>query len=175
MDRLPDIHKLSRLEKLEIEFCRSLREWKIGSGLRLFGVDLHTAGTFPHLKILNLYEVGLSEVPDLSSFPQLSELSLRWYEKLTSLTSSAPLTALKRLDLYRCPSLRALPDVSHLVSLSTLRLHDCGELKLTAHEMEKLETMCPGLKLDKSHLSNMEPEHDHDERAAKRPRFFEFI
>jgi Leucine-rich repeat (LRR) protein len=156
LERLPDLHKLSRLEKLTVRDCGSLRKWKIGSGLRLFGVHLHIAGTFPHLKILNLFEVGLTELPNLSSFPQLSELSLRWCEKLTSLTSSAPLTALKRLDLFGCESLRALPDVSHLVSLSTLRLEDCGKLKLTAHEMEKLETMCPGLELevDESHLNH---------------------
>jgi hypothetical protein len=42
------------------------------------------------------------------------------------------------------------------VSLSTLRLEDCGKLKLTAHEMETLETMCPGLELevDESHLNH---------------------
>jgi Leucine-rich repeat (LRR) protein len=172
LERLPDLHKLSRLEKLEIRFCRNLREWNTG-GLRLFGVDLHIAGTFLHLKTLNLGDVGFTKIPDLSSFPQLSELWLFSCKELTSLTSSVPLTALKRLEIYECRSLRALPDVNHLVSLSTLELSGSSKLKLTAHEKEKLETMCPGLKLNKSHLSNMEPEHDHDERAAKRPKFVE--
>jgi Leucine-rich repeat (LRR) protein len=155
LERLPDLHKLSRLEKLDIENCRSLREWHIGWGLRK---DVHIAGTFLHLKTLGLADVPLTELPDLSSFFQLSELFLSACHELTSLTSSAPLAALKRLDLFNCRSLRALPDVSHLVSLSTFKLKDCGELKLTAHEIEKLETMCPGLKLDKRHLSNMEPD-----------------
>jgi Leucine-rich repeat (LRR) protein len=175
LERLPDIHKLSRLEKLEIGYCGSLREWKIGSGLRLFGVDLHIAGTFLHLKTLDLMDVALTQLPDLSSFPQLIELTLSMCKELTSLTSSAPLTALKSLRLYHCSSLRVLPDVSHLVSLSAFELEDCGELKLTAHEMEKLETMCSALELDKSHLSNMEPEHDHDERDGKRLKVVDTI
>jgi Leucine-rich repeat (LRR) protein len=172
LERLPDLHKLSRLEKLDISICTRLREWNTG-GLRLFGMDLHIAGTFLRLKTLDLNFVRFTKIPDLSSFPQLSELNIRVCWELTSLTSSAPLTALKRLEISECRSLRALPDVNHLVSLSTLRLEDCGKLKLTAHEKEKLETMCPGLKLNERHLSNMEPEHDHDERAAKRPKFVE--
>jgi Leucine-rich repeat (LRR) protein len=164
LERLPDMHKLSRLEELEIRSCWSLREWEIGSGLRMFGVDLHISGTLLHLKTLDLVYVALTKLPDLINFPQLSELTLHFCQEITSLTSSAPLTALKRLDLSECTSLRAIPDVSHLVSLSTFKLNDCGELKLTAHEMEKLETMCPGLELDKSHLSDTKPEHDHDER-----------
>jgi Leucine-rich repeat (LRR) protein len=175
LERLPDLHKLSSLEKLEITACVRLREWKIGSGLRLFGVDLHIAGTFLHLKTLDLMDVALTQLPDLSSFPQLIELTLSMCKELTSLTSSAPLTALKSLRLYHCSSLRVLPDVSHLVSLSAFELEDCGELKLTAHEMEKLETMCSALELDKSHLSNMEPEHDHDERDGKRLKVVDTI
>jgi Leucine-rich repeat (LRR) protein len=172
LERLPDLHKLSRLEKLEIGYCRSLREWNTGE-LRLFGVALHIAGTFLRLKTLDLKYLGFIKIPDLSSFPQLSELNIRRCWELTSLTCSAPLTALKRLEISECRSLRALPDVNHLVSLSTLKLSGSSKLKLTAHEKEKLETMCPGLKLNKSHLSNMEPEHDHDERAAKRLKFVE--
>jgi Leucine-rich repeat (LRR) protein len=185
-ERLPDLHKLPRLEELEIGDCYSWTEWKIGSELRLFGADLHIAGTFPHLKTLQLEDAALTELPDLSSFPQLSELKIIVCEKLTSLTSSAPLTALKRLDLSACLSLRALPDVSHLVSLSTLSLYDCRKLKLTAHEMENLQTMCPGLKLevgnfsdmesdldDETH-SDMEPEHD-DERDGKRLKVVDTI
>jgi Leucine-rich repeat (LRR) protein len=172
LERLPDLHKLSRLEKLDIGYCSSLREWNTG-GLRLFGVDLHIAGTFLRLKTLDLHNVRCTKIPDLSSFPQLSELNIRRCWELTSLTSSAPLTALKRLEIFECRSLRALPDVNHLVSLSTLELSGSSKLKLTAHEKEKLETMCPGLKLNERHLSNMEPEHDHDERAAKRPKFVE--
>jgi Leucine-rich repeat (LRR) protein len=201
-ERLPDLHKLPRLEELEIWDCYSWTEWKIGSGLRLFGADPHIAGTFPHLKILELWGLALAELPDLSSFPQLSEFTILGCRELTSLTSSAPLTALKRLDLSGCDWLRALPDVSHLVSLSTLRLCDCRKLKLTAHEMEKLQTMCPGLILDLEHddeidsdvesepddetHSDMEPELDDegdpdiepeldDVRDAKRPKFVELI
>ena len=84
----------------------------------------------------------------------------------------ADLVNLKSLDIE---SLRALPDVNHLVSLSTLRLHDCGELKLTVHEMEKLETMWPGLEWEWTRvILIMDPEHD-DERDGKRLKLVDTI
>ncbi|KAG0608491.1 hypothetical protein M758_8G109700 [Ceratodon purpureus] len=148
LERLPDMHMLTRLEKIDAVACTSLREWK--------------TGTLLQLETLELNQLKCSELPDLSSFPQLRELVLTECKKLRSLTSSAPLPALRTLTLMWCTRLRKLPDVNHLVSLNSFLLSNCKVL-LRAHEIETLEAMCPGLNLNKSHLPYMSGLESDDE------------
>lgn len=102
---------------------------------------------FPQLQTLDLCNVALRELPDLSSFSQLRKLITSECNNLTGLTSILPLIALEHLDIYECRSLKALPDLKHLVALSYFRVWNCGEVQLTLHEIEKLEAMCHGLQL----------------------------
>jgi hypothetical protein len=105
---------------------------------------LNTSGTFLQLQSLTLFRVAFTELPDLSSFPQLSFLRLYECGELTSLTSTAPSTALETLNLFCCRNLRTLPDLSHLVSLRDFTLRNCG-VQLTQHEIEKMNALRPGL------------------------------
>jgi Leucine-rich repeat (LRR) protein len=165
LERLRGLDKLTGLEELEIENCGSLRDWNSGSGLKLFGADLNASqGTFLQLHTLDLEKVAFTELPDLSSFPKLKVLCLSECGELTSLTSSAPSTALETLYLVRCRNLRALPDLSHLVSLRRFQLEDCG-VQLTQHEIEKMNALCPGLELELD-----DPPVTELERDAKRLR-----
>jgi hypothetical protein len=164
LERLRGLDKLTGLEVLYISGCESLRDWNSGSGLRLFGADLNTSGSFLQLHTLFLREVAFTELPDLSSFPQLWFLGLSECGELTNLTSTAPSTALETLKLKRCRNLRTLPDLSHLVSLRRFTLKDCG-VQLTQHGIEKMNALCPGLvwELDDPPVTELE-------RDAKRLR-----
>lgn len=157
LERLPDMHELSKLETVSVSYCGSLREWKSKSGLRLFGADVHVAGTLVQLKTLTLVEVALTKLPDLSCFPQLRTLVVDKCQELMRLTCmSPPLHAREHLELSECGSLRALPDASHLVSLKSFKLRCCGGVQLTAHETQQLAAICSELAISgASHLPNI--------------------
>ena len=168
LESLSDMHKFTRLERLFISECKNLREWKNGSQLKLFGMDLDIAGTPQHLHTLSLRKVAFMELPCLSSYPKLNDLSIVNCEELTSLTSNVPLIALESLSLTRCRNLRALPDLSHLTSLRCFEMTNCG-VQWTAHEVEELEALCPMLTLDNFPIQNRDLESD-DERDEKRQK-----
>ncbi|KAG0607254.1 hypothetical protein M758_8G013600 [Ceratodon purpureus] len=81
LERLPDIHKLTRLEMLEIYGCESLRIWEGLRGSRLLETVIsdhgNGAGVYPLLiETLECNGVPVTELPDARSFPHLKHLYL---------------------------------------------------------------------------------------------------
>ncbi|KAG0569867.1 hypothetical protein KC19_6G122000 [Ceratodon purpureus] len=135
-EMLPHMGRDMRLESLRIEGCRCLRGW---DGVRRVDwwvdslVDLYCDWTLPHLKKLKWRYSGAVELPDLSHFPLLKELSL--YHEVTSELSCpqflvhchANHTHLKELHISEL-TIRELPDLWKFPSLKGLRISSCPNL-----------------------------------------------
>ncbi|KAG0601429.1 hypothetical protein M758_11G110100 [Ceratodon purpureus] len=80
LERLPDIHRLTRLESLVIWYCRRLRIWeglRESSLLVIRCLYLKGSSAFPALiEVLKCDGLPITELPDEISFPQFKELSL---------------------------------------------------------------------------------------------------
>ena len=109
---LPDVHKLTRLETLGVEFCPFTKVWagvSRSKSLDTLGVDQPRSGTVMALRTLTLDRTGLTELLDLSLFPELKQLRLTWCRRLEGLISTMPMTALEQLHIYNCPELQEVP------------------------------------------------------------------
>ncbi|KAG0622848.1 hypothetical protein M758_3G128500 [Ceratodon purpureus] len=142
LERLPDMRKLTRLEFIDISYCPKLREiWEGVNRPRAceeLAADFHG---LPQLETLKLDWI-VFELPDLSIFPRLKKLHLQSCGRVTSLTCSAPLTALEVLRLQYCWSLKALPDLSRFERLRKLKMSNCGMSLQDVHEIEVLMARC---------------------------------
>ena len=151
LETLPDVHKLTRLETLEVKGCPSVKVWagvSRSKSLDTLCVDQPRSGTVMALRTLTLHgSTGLRELPDLGLFPELKELRIRFCRRLEGLISTMPMTALKRLQIHGCPKLQEVPDLNHCKLLSYCEIWWCEKLSLTRDEITKLEAMIPGLKI----------------------------
>lgn len=135
LESLPDLYHLTRLRIVHDE------QEEIISGGRKTG-RLRTSinfGSLPKLEYLECSSVPITDLPDLSNFPQLSNVEVCNCEDLRSLTSSGPLTALESLTVEGCGSLRALPELSSSTNLHTLVVRGCG-VRLKEPDTEDCET-----------------------------------
>ena len=132
LETLPDMHKLTRLEELEVERCRKIVGWagvSISKSSDTLWVDQPTTGTGMALQTLRLWEVGCRELPDLSLFPELKRLNIRNCRRLERLMSTMPMTALEWLEIYFCDELQEVPDLSQCTHLRHLNLNYCRSLQ----------------------------------------------
>jgi hypothetical protein len=150
LEKVPDMHRLTRLELLEVINCRSLRGWngvsRLSAGVDFLSQQILTAGGGacipPQVEDMCIHSVSITEFPDLSNFPRLRLLSICDCQKLIRLTNSAPLSALEEIGLYDCGSLEELPDLSGSWRLRSLSVRGCG-VEFTADETSMLMLMCP--------------------------------
>ncbi|KAG7945347.1 hypothetical protein I3843_15G147200 [Carya illinoinensis] len=85
----------------------------------------------------------LTEIPDLSSTPNLKELTLRYCRRLVKLHDSiGSLEYLSKLDFHRCSKLRILPRSLKLRSLCRLNLGYCLSLRDLPEIKCKMESLC---------------------------------
>jgi Leucine-rich repeat (LRR) protein len=91
--------------------------------------NLTSIGTWSQLERLEIAFLPLTELPDLSCFPQLESLWLRGCENLVQLTSREPLIALSKLEIDGCSSLATLPDIcNYFKGLLDLKLKKCDKI-----------------------------------------------
>ena len=148
LETLLDLHKLTRLEELIVSGCVGWAWVSIPKSSDTFWVDQPTTGTGMALQTLRLWEEGCRELPDLSLFPALKRLTIANCLRLERLMSTMPMTALERLEIWSCPELQVVPDLSQCRLLRHCNILDCEKISLTTDEITKLEAMCPGLKVD---------------------------
>lgn len=112
LEILPDLHKLTRLETLPIEHCKNLKEWIAVNSLKstktLWVVRLKIRN-FLELESLTIWRVQITELLDLSLFPQLRRLDLCEYKNLETLIRSGSNSTLEILILVGCRSLKEVP------------------------------------------------------------------
>ena len=150
LETLPDMHKLTRLEELEVGSCPNNVVWarvSISKSSDTLWINQPRIGNGMALHTFRLGEVGCRELPDLSLFPKLKELTIWNCRRLERLISTMPMTALERLRIARCDELQEVPDLSQCQLLCHCRIQSCGKISLTMDDIMKLEAMCPGLKI----------------------------
>ena len=128
LETLPDVHKLTRLETLEVRYCRNVKVWagvSRSKSLDTLWVDQPRSGTVMALRTLTLDDTGLRELLDLSLFPELKELKIFHCWRLEGLISTMPMTALERLQIDCCPKLQEVPDLSHCKLLIYCQISGC--------------------------------------------------
>ena len=145
LETLPDLHKLTRLEKLYVQSCPNIVI--ISKSSDTLCVDRPRTGTAMALQTLKLVRVGCRELPDLSLFPELKILEINCCRSLERLISTMPMTALEKLQILDCPELQEVPALSQCRLLRHCMIWRCGKISLTRDEIKKLEAMCPGLKV----------------------------
>jgi Leucine-rich repeat (LRR) protein len=128
LERLPDLSALTQLESITIECCYSLES--------LVGI-----GPLPHLETLHCSASSVTELPDLSDFPRLRSLYLRKCRSLLTLFSIGPLNALVYFNVYKCRSLKSLPDLRGSLQLQTLELR-CSGVRLSSGHVKMLKASC---------------------------------
>ena len=142
LERLPDMCKLTRLERFDIGYCPKLRElWEGVNRPRAFEVLAEDFHGLPQLEILKLDWI-VFELPDLSIFPRLKKLHLRSCGRVAGLVCSQPLTSLEVLRLQQCWSLKVLPDLSGFERLRKFKMWNCGANWGDEHEIEALMARC---------------------------------
>lgn len=107
------------------------------------GESQPSMGTLPRL---NTLQVALTELLDLSLFPQLRVLKLEACWDLERLVSTMLMTALQRLEIRACKRLKVLPDLTQSKLLQQLDLSGSG-ITLNAREIAQLEAQCPGIQI----------------------------
>jgi hypothetical protein len=150
LETLFDVHKLTRLEELNVSRCENIVVWawvSLSKSSDTLWVDQPTSGTGMVLQSLILEWMGCREFPDLSLFPSLRKLTIYRCPRLERLISTMPMTALERLNIHHCPELQEVPDLSQCRLLRYCRIWCCGKMSLTKYDIRKLEAMCPGLEV----------------------------
>ena len=74
-------------------------------------------------------------------------MEIRDCRRLEGLISTMPMTALERLEIFDCPELQEVPDLSDCKLLSYCEIWWCEKISVTRDETTKLEAMIPGLKI----------------------------
>ena len=145
-----DMHKLTRLEELEVRHCPKIVVWvgvSISKSSDTLWVDQPTTGIAMALQTLTLWNVGCKELPYLSLFPELKRLNIRWCQRLERLISTLPMTMLEWLEIHSCDELQEVPDLSQCRLLRHCSIRLCRKISLTSDEITKLEALCPRLKV----------------------------
>ncbi|CAN1245432.1 Disease resistance protein L6 [Linum grandiflorum] len=149
--KVANFGKLSKLQKLNLFGCKSIKELPDMSslmsldGLNLEGcTELVKVTSFEKLAMLRKLNMlgcrSIKELPDMSCLKNLHDLSLEGCAELIKVTSFGKLEKLRKLNLFGCKSIKELPDLSGLVSLNNLNLEGCTELvKITCYQ--KLEML----------------------------------
>lgn len=136
---------LSHLEIFSCSELQSVSDLHHLTNLRIEQEEMSKLGTvinisnLPKLKYLECRYLAITELPDLSLFPQLNSLEVCDCEELRSLSSSGPLTSLETLTVEGCRSLRSLPDLRSSTNLEILAVRRCG-VRLTEPDTEDCET-----------------------------------
>ena len=133
LETLPDVHKLTRLETLKVELCPSIKVWagvSRSKSLDTLWVDHPRRGTVMALRTLILDRTGLTELLDLSLFPELKDLRIKWCQRLERLITTMPMTALESLEIVNCPELQEVPDFSHCKLLRYCQISGCEKISL---------------------------------------------
>ncbi|KAG0562697.1 hypothetical protein KC19_9G165600 [Ceratodon purpureus] len=118
------ITQLDRREVQRLAGLRSLRLWSCSNLADVTGI-----GAFRQLKSLDVGNLPVRELPDLSNFPHLNRLKLYDCGFLTRLTSSKPVPGLVRLQIMNCNGVEAVPDLGIMFpTLEYLWLQGCSGL-----------------------------------------------
>lgn len=114
--KLPDLHNLKNLQRLEIIACRKLKE---------FPEEFAKKGAFPSLKIFSLIRLE-----------KLEKLPITGREKTEGDIEEGAMPALQIFTIMECPALKILPPgYLKLKTLQKLRIYSCpmiaedGEMK----------------------------------------------
>ena len=154
LEILPDAHKLTRLETLQVLECPKVMVWAgvcRSKSLDTLSADQPRSGTAMALHSLLLDFVGFRELLDLSLFPELKDLRITSCRTFERLISTTPMTALERLQLYSCEELQEVPDLSHCKLLSYCQIYCCTKISIVTRD--EIMKQCPGLKIDLSPTS----------------------
>ncbi|KAG0588935.1 hypothetical protein KC19_2G279700 [Ceratodon purpureus] len=118
-----DLQRLIGLRRLELRRCRNL-------------ADVTGIGAFRQLERLEINQLPVKELPDLSNFPHLNLLLLSECGFLTRLTCSEPVPGLRSLLFFACKGVEAVPDLGMMFpALEELWLYGCcGLVSLTSSE-----------------------------------------
>ncbi|KAG0627870.1 hypothetical protein M758_2G234400 [Ceratodon purpureus] len=118
-----EFQRLIGLQRLELRRCSNL-------------ADVTGIGAFRQLKSLEIWDLPVRELPDLSNFPHLNKLDLSDCGFLTRLTCSEPVLGLVSLHIWNCKGVEAVPDLGIMFpALEHLWLGGCsGIVSLTSSE-----------------------------------------
>ncbi|KAG0588925.1 hypothetical protein KC19_2G278800 [Ceratodon purpureus] len=91
-------------------------------------VDVTGIGAFSQLESLEIWDLPVRELPDLSNFPHLNKLDLRYCDFLTRLTSYfEPVPELRSLTIVGCNAVEYVPDLGILFpALEWLNILGCS-------------------------------------------------
>ncbi|KAM7530132.1 hypothetical protein LguiB_033542 [Lonicera macranthoides] len=139
IEYLPSISSLSNLRKLLLRNCTKLKEVPpLDYQSKLEVLNLHAVRSFGisrtdflknmiHLVILDLSETSLNELPSLSTFTNLTQLSVAGCSLLKSAPDLESLTKIEVLDLSGT-KITSLPLLDSFSKLRQLLLRDCSSL-----------------------------------------------
>ncbi|KAK3032617.1 hypothetical protein RJ639_036577 [Escallonia herrerae] len=143
---LPPLTSLAKIEELNLSGVSSLNE--TGAAFLEYTTNL---------RILDLSETQLVQLPSMSNLQSLSHLSVKGCPKLETVPNLAALTKLEFLDLSGT-AVRDLPPLHRFSNLRQLLLRDCSNVKEFLH-LEMLDLLDPTvteLPYGISNLSNLE-------------------
>ncbi|KAK3014354.1 hypothetical protein RJ639_009076 [Escallonia herrerae] len=127
---LPSLTSLAKLEELNLSGISSLNE--TGAAFLEYTTNL---------RILDLSETQLVQLPSMSNLQSLSHLSVKGCPKLESVPNLAALTKLEFLDLSGT-AVRDLPPLHRFSNLRQLLLRDCSNVEEFQH-LEMLDLLDP--------------------------------
>lgn len=145
VESLPSLSNLTKLSHLKLKHCINLREIPQMNSLlqlevlNLCGVPVPSLKLeteflkhMTNLQMLDLSETVIENLPSMSNFNNLKELSLRGCSNLKTLSD---LEALKKLDVLDLSGtgITCLPPLSTLSNLRTLMLTGCSGLDNSLH------------------------------------------
>ncbi|KAG0631760.1 hypothetical protein M758_1G277600 [Ceratodon purpureus] len=128
---VPDSQTATTLRELSLQRCGTLE-------------DLMGIGAFSRLETLECRGLpAVVELPDLSSFPELTTLTVAVCKSLRTLTTGEPIHALSELAVWKCGSLTSLPDLSNFPGLGRLSLVGCAGISRlsTSKPMKALQML----------------------------------
>ncbi|CAK9173285.1 unnamed protein product [Ilex paraguariensis] len=161
IEKLPSLSKLGNLRHLSLRKCTNLKlEVPLNfpsclEALNLCGISSLTRADFlehmGHLRVLDLSETELEQLPPLSNLKNLVHLSLRGCEKLETLPLLEEHTKLEILDLSGT-RVKPMPSLTKLSNLHQFLPSNClssEEIKNLPYEISELT------QLEQSHQTDM--------------------
>lgn len=125
LKKLAPLEKFSKLEELNLHGANSLVDFKA-----------EFLEHMVHLRIVDLSEIPLTELPSMSKLINLKQLSLKGCSSLDRVQHLEALTLLEILDLSGT-AVRSLPPLNTFSNLCQLLLKDCSQIE----ELQFLESL----------------------------------
>ncbi|CAK9173282.1 unnamed protein product [Ilex paraguariensis] len=149
IERLPFLSNVSSLRYLSLRKCinlemevEALKSLSNLEELNLCGINCLTRADFlehmSHLRVLDLSETQIEQLPSISHLKNLVDLSLRGCQRLETVPNLEKLTTLEILDLSGTV-VRHLPSLTNFSNLRQLLLRNC----LSLEEFQNIEMLDP--------------------------------